>query len=104
MTNPSMSEANLHTCEKGINPFDEWPCKACERETKIRARLLETFTFPPSADERIRAALQIARDYGTTEGAHHKAWAIDQMVRALVPNYEAWRHVGPSDWEEGVAP
>ena len=29
-------------------------------------------------------ALEIAKDFGQTDGDHHKAWAIDQMVRALL--------------------
>jgi hypothetical protein len=33
--------------------------------------------------ERITTALEIARRYGATDGDHHKAWVIDQMVRAL---------------------
>lgn len=33
--------------------------------------------------ERIAKALNIASDNGQTDGAHHKAWVIDQMVRAL---------------------
>ncbi|GAA4226020.1 hypothetical protein GCM10022254_09560 [Actinomadura meridiana] len=32
--------------------------------------------------ERIANALDIVRD-GVDDGAHHKQWAIDQMVRAL---------------------
>ena len=34
-------------------------------------------------DPRISRALKIADLYGQTEGDHHKAWVIDQMVRAL---------------------
>lgn len=34
-------------------------------------------------EERIEKALEIASRYGDTDGSHHKAWAIDQMVRAL---------------------
>lgn len=33
--------------------------------------------------ERIEKALEIARRHGQVDGAHHKMWAIDQMVRAL---------------------
>jgi hypothetical protein len=33
--------------------------------------------------ERIEQALSIAVRYGGFDGEHHKAWAIDQMVRAL---------------------
>lgn len=31
----------------------------------------------------IERALDMAVRYGGTDGAHHKAWVIDQMVRAL---------------------
>lgn len=34
-------------------------------------------------DERIKNALEIAVSCSQIDGAHHKAWAIDQMVRAL---------------------
>lgn len=34
-------------------------------------------------DDRIEAALQIAGTWADVDGAHHKAWCIDQMVRAL---------------------
>ena len=33
--------------------------------------------------ERITKALAIAFAYGEIDGAHHKMWVIDQMVRAL---------------------
>lgn len=33
--------------------------------------------------ERIQKALHIAVAYGGVDGDHHKAWCIDQMVRAL---------------------
>nr|GAT44592.1 predicted protein [Mycena chlorophos] len=33
--------------------------------------------------EKIAMALDIAMRYGMTDGDHHKAWAIDQIVRAL---------------------
>lgn len=32
---------------------------------------------------RVATALDIAVQSGQVDGAHHKAWAIDQMVRAL---------------------
>lgn len=57
----------------------------------------------------IADALRIAERYGQTDGAHHKAWVIDQMVRALLGDgYEAWlaeyREHLSGDWDEGVAP
>lgn len=58
-------------------------------------------------------ALQLAREYGQTDGAHHKAWVIDQMVRALsgieydqfVREAQAGAD-GPEtyDWDCGVPP
>lgn len=58
-------------------------------------------------------ALEMARRYGGNDGGHHKAWVIDQMVRALTGDrYAAWvaaakaGNDGPEtyDWEEGIAP
>lgn len=34
-------------------------------------------------NRRIRKAIEFAVRYGGIEGDHHKAWVIDQMVRAL---------------------
>jgi hypothetical protein len=36
-----------------------------------------------SVSDAIKKALELATIYGQIEGAHHKAWVIDQMVRAL---------------------
>lgn len=36
-----------------------------------------------NAEQRIAAALAVAYDCGQVDGSHHKAWVIDQMVRAL---------------------
>jgi hypothetical protein len=33
--------------------------------------------------DRIAKAIDIAKSNGTNDGAHHKMWVIDQMVRAL---------------------
>jgi hypothetical protein len=33
--------------------------------------------------EKIKIALDFAYSYGQADGAHHKAWAIDQIVRIL---------------------
>jgi hypothetical protein len=71
----------------------------------------------------IEAALELASNI---DGAHHKQWIIDQMVRALTgDDYDAWVtlyqhcggsclfHDGASDaeycdegysWDEGIAP
>ena len=58
-------------------------------------------------------ALEIALRYGQTDGARHKAWVIDQMVRALTGDtYPAWIVTakngddGPDTygWDEGIPP
>lgn len=40
---------------------------------------METMT----PQDRITDALNFAANYATTDGAHHKMWVIDQMVRSL---------------------
>ena len=57
-------------------------------------------------------ALQLITCYGGIDGAHHKQWLIDQVVRALADNYDAWvaewqkGEDGPNtyEWDTGVAP
>lgn len=65
------------------------------------------------ASQRCDKALDIALQYGQIDGAHHKAWVIDQMCRALLGvEYEAWVKAakdgddGPDtyDYDEGIAP
>lgn len=59
------------------------------------------------------AALEIALQYGGIDGAHHKMWIIDQMVRALTGDrYTQWvadakaGEDGPDtyEWDEGIVP
>ncbi len=63
--------------------------------------------------DRIRSALHVAVHYGGFDGAHHKAWVIDQMVRALTAGqYEDTIKAakagkdGPEtyEWDEGTPP
>ncbi len=71
----------------------------------------------PELEERVLAALGTLLNYGTSDGAHHKMWVIDQAVRALagstyadvIQRYEYPN--GPNDlegdfyeWDEGQAP
>ena len=62
---------------------------------------------------RIEEALNIAFSYAQIDGAHHKAWVIDQMVRSLTGDeYKTWiaNHNAGEDgaetysWDEGIAP
>lgn len=63
--------------------------------------------------EKIQTALKVALTYGGIDGAHHKDWIIDQMVRALTgETYDQWVKDacagtdGPQTftWEKGIAP
>jgi hypothetical protein len=64
-------------------------------------------------DPNVDAALDCARRYGGIDGAHHKAWVIDQMVRALTGRlYDDWvqdARTGEDgqetrDWDTGTPP
>ncbi len=73
-----------------------------------------------TAEERIRKALELAVQHGGHDGAHHKDWVIDQMVRALCGSSdgeatEEYKDLvaeakeggdGPEtySWNEGIAP
>lgn len=63
--------------------------------------------------ERIEKAVELAVRYGGIDGEHHKAWVIDQMVRALTGDrYEQVvaeardGEYGPESysWDIGIAP
>ena len=63
--------------------------------------------------DRIARALRVADDYALDDGAHHKMWVIDQMVRELTGDkYDQWvrdyqnGEDGPDtyEWDEGIAP
>lgn len=63
--------------------------------------------------EKIQAAIDMAVKYGGIDGAHHKDWVIDQMVRLLAGDdyAEIVRNAcdgeyGPDtySWETGIAP
>lgn len=69
-----------------------------------------------NASNRIEDALDIAWSYSQIDGEHHKAWVIDQIVRALCGNedkYKKWieAYEAPIDdegdyykWDCGIAP
>ncbi len=61
----------------------------------------------------IQEALELASRYGQIDGAHHKTWVIDQMVRVLTgEGYDTFvaeyrdGEDGPDtySWDEGIAP
>lgn len=65
--------------------------------------------------QKVRDALKLVYDNGGIDGAHHKQWLIDQLVRKLTgtdQSYGAWvmnfknGDDGPNtyEWDEGIAP
>jgi hypothetical protein len=68
--------------------------------------------------QRITKAMEIIAQYGDIDGAHHKQWVLDQVVRVLVgdeEHYQQWltEYRGDYDpkwggyeydWDEGIAP
>jgi len=66
------------------------------------------------SEARIDRALDLVAMYGEIDGAHHKQWLLDQMVRALTGDeYDRWvqdyEEADPSDgltyiWDKGIAP
>jgi hypothetical protein len=66
-----------------------------------------------SSETKITAALDIILRYGGIDGAHHKTWVIDQVVRILTGDgYGQWvkdandGEDGPEtyEWDEGIPP
>lgn len=54
-------------------------------------------------------ALAVAFEYGQIDGAQHKAWVIDQMVRVLCPTDQAYNlfvaiYEEDREWGTGIAP
>lgn len=68
--------------------------------------------------EKIQKSLDIVYSYGQMDGAHHKAWVIDQITRTLcgddyenfVHNYEYLNENGEETeepiytWDTGIVP
>jgi hypothetical protein len=63
-------------------------------------------------EKRISEALDLIMQYGGIDGAHHKTWVLDQVVRVLADDYDQWvadakaGDDGPDtyEWDEGIAP
>jgi hypothetical protein len=50
-------------------------------------------------------AIELATQYGSVDGWHHKAWVIDQMVRALSGDkYSQIVKDSGREWDVGISP
>ena len=105
------------------NPVDDymWYEEPVEEVVKDDKDMLVNVAF----EKRIENALEFLSVWGQVEGDHHKAWVIDQVVRALCgcewnfndsfiqnEEYKDWvssycyddNHVMEYEWDTGIAP
>ncbi len=75
--------------------------------------LIEQIRVPETDVDRVELAVELGFRYGSEDGAHHKQWVIDQMLRTLLgDSYESKvaeykdGEDGPNTygWDEGIAP
>ena len=82
--------------------------------TKIMKSAIETLlTAYEKEKEKNNNVLGLIFEYGQTDGEHHKAWVIDQIVRIITENnYDKWvQHYEYDEetdedyfWDAGIAP
>lgn len=96
-----------HTFDKAQDAHDlaDLLNEAFERGVNLAPS--ETATSPA------KAALDLIHQYAGIDGAHHKQWLLDQLVRTMTGDgYAAWikewqaGEDGPETylWDEGIAP
>lgn len=68
-----------------------------------------------TAEDKVKAALDLIVQYGGVDGSHHKQWLLDQVVRTLVNGEYEYRQFCErirvdedgevyEEWDEGIAP
>ena len=82
----------------------------------VEAEDFKKFINPEELEDRTAVALDYIMSYSGIDGAHHKSWVIDQVIRALTGDkYDAWVKEAKGDfdveedeydytWDEGIAP
>lgn len=109
---PSLQHAENVNWEFDVNVDDGMfdLCPKCGSEWN---KVVHNFIYRDGeVDYRIKKALEVAWQHGQNDAAHHKAWAIDQMVRRLLgDDYEEWienyKHDDSGEfynWYCGIAP
>lgn len=95
--------------------IDEDILDLCPKCSAKWHKIADNFLNNKEEDEnyiKITNTLEVAYNHGQTDGAHHKAWVIDQMVRRLLgDDYDEWIKeykyedgVESYAWDEGIAP
>lgn len=88
-----------------VQPNGEW-------YELVDGRSKDNQSEPDQCDRRIEDALETIKNCGGIDGAHHKQWVLDQVVRILSNDYDEWvkdyedGEDGPQTylWNEGIAP
>lgn len=66
---------------------------------------MNAYTFLSVKEEKIYSIIE---KYGGNDGAHHKQWALDQVMRVVLGRkYKKWVKdtiKAGYDWDEGIAP
>lgn len=56
-------------------------------------------------EDRIKRARDVALQYAMYDGAHHKQWCIDQMLRAMLGDIGYATFLDEFEaWDEGIPP
>jgi hypothetical protein len=55
--------------------------------------------------KRVNEVFLLIERHGMTDGAHHKQWVLDQILRALLKDlYQDWLKNRCDEWDQGIAP
>jgi len=97
--------ADMAAEQKSFNNEEPPDCLECDRTGICFAGCIDALGIDPfkigEPTGRIIKALRIAMDYGTADGAHHKAYALDQMVRALTGDQYGRFVKMTRNWDKG---
>lgn len=97
-------------CDGLTMPHNTWEIRT------LRAKLVLRQEAVDLAQERRKKVQELVTQYGMIDGAHHKQWVIDQVMRTLLGAelYKSWvkdmnimRDVDGElydPWDEGIAP
>lgn len=88
--------------------------KACFGEDAAeQAALADLVKVIPEEMKKLKQIRELIEKYGEIDGAHHKQWVLTEIIKLLVPDFDAWNvemqagEDGPetySPWDEGIAP
>jgi len=115
-----LSRGNRIECHSKLHSarFEKWDEVELNNENKIvwedRGSLLclsnDDYAFRLIIEEpNVEYAINLLLDYGQVDSSRHKAWVIDQVLRALTGSkyqqvIDKFCDNGEYDWDEGVAP